>query len=189
MLESAEDVMRAELRSGEKLLWAGKPRSGLVLRPLDAFLIPFSLMWCGFVVFWEVMVIAHGAPLFFALWGIPFVLMGIFVVVGRFVVDAKQRQHTYYGLTTETVIIVSGLVRRTVKSLALRGLADTSLTERRNGSGDIEFGSLGAFGPWAWMFGAAWFPGIAPYGLPRFERIENARRVYELIRQVHGAQR
>jgi hypothetical protein len=67
-----EQTVRSQLASGEKLLWSGQPSASLALRKSDALLIPFSLMWGGFAVFWEVTVIKQGGPMLFILWGIPF---------------------------------------------------------------------------------------------------------------------
>ena len=78
------------------------------------------------------------------LWGIPFILIGAHMLVGRFFVDKWQRARTTYGLTSQRVIIVSELFRRSIKSLNLRTLADVSLTERPDGSGTITFGSEAA---------------------------------------------
>ena len=146
---------------------------------------PFALMWGGFAIFWEWKALqAPEAPAFFALWGIPFVLIGLYLIFGRFLVEVWQRAKTYYGVTNERVLIVSGFFKRNVKSLSLRNLSDLSLSEGSNGEGTISFGGGG---PFSSTFGgfSAW-PGMPPYMGPRFELIADARSVYETIR---GAQR
>ena len=124
-----EQSIRRELGSQESLLWSDQPKQGMVLRAADAFLIPFSIMWCGFAIFWESSVFTSRAPFFFKLWGAPFVLVGLYFVFGRFIADAAERRRTVYGLTNERVLIISGLFRRQVKSLNLRTLPEVSLSE------------------------------------------------------------
>ena len=178
-----EQVVRAQLAKNEKLLWTGQPRGGFRLRPSDAFLIPFSLLWCGFAIFWELSVLKQGGPAFFTLWGIPFVALGIYVVLGRFFVDAASRAHTYYGLTDERAVILSGLLNRQTKSLPLRAMSDVTLTERADGSGTITLGpSMGMYG---WLGGSGW-PGAGRYQPPAFEMIEDAKRVYGLLRDAQS---
>jgi hypothetical protein len=53
-------------------------------------------MWGGFAFFWEYEVLtAARAPFFFMLWGLPFVAMGLQVIFGRFLVDAKHRASAF----------------------------------------------------------------------------------------------
>ena len=88
MTNSPTSGIERELSAGERLLWSGQPRRGVRLRSSDAFTIPFSLLWCGFAIFWEASVVTKGAPFSFMLWGIPFVVVGFYIVFGRFFVDA-----------------------------------------------------------------------------------------------------
>jgi hypothetical protein len=173
--------LQRELAPQEKLLWVGQPRQGLLLRSADAFLIPFSLLWGGFAVFWEASVVRTGAPFFFKLWGVPFVLVGVYIVLGRFFVDARQRRRTFYGVSNQRVIIVAGLFGRSIQSLDLGSLPGLSLDERTSGQGTISFGT-GQW-PYAWMQGTGWPTGRGRYA-PCFDSIADARQVYELIRRA-----
>jgi len=176
----ASEIER-QLSSGERLVWTGQPKGGLRLRPSDAFVIPFSLLWCGFAIFWEVSVISKSAPFFFRLWGVPFVFVGLYIVFGRFIVDARVRERTFYGLTNERIILISGLFGRRTKSLNLRTLSDISLTERSDGSGTITFGPTHPFGQW---FAPGSWPGAGQYAPPAFDMIDRAKEIYEVIRQT-----
>lgn len=164
----------------------GRPRQGLVLRASDAFRIPFSLLWCGFAIFWEWNAVTlPSAPAFFMLWGIPFVGIGLYMVVGRFFVDARQRSVTHYALTDERILIFSGVLARRLKSLALKNLPAIELTvSDTQGEGTICFGpqaplpfrTLGSFG---WM--------SCERQSPQFELIPDARAVYARIRAAQRA--
>jgi hypothetical protein len=179
MWDEPQSQVEAELQQGEQLLWSGQPKQGVRLRGHDAFLIPFSLLWCGFVVFWETMVLTiEDAPLFAVLWGIPFVVAGLYFVFGRFLIDAKMRRRTYYGVTDERGIIVSGLFSRKVKSVSLRALSDISLTVKGDGSGTITFGPVHPMAAW---FAGVWWPGMGQYQAPTFDMIEDVREVHDLI--------
>lgn len=169
-----------ELAGGERLVWTGQPAPGMRLRSSDLFLIPFSILWGGFAIFWESMAFTSGAPLIFRLWGVPFVLVGLYLMVGRFFHEAWLRARTYYALTSERVLIVKGGFGRTVTSLRLETITDLSLQESSSGMGTISFGGGttrgGRFGA-----GAGW-PGAERHLGHRFDLVLNARSVYESIR-------
>src|SRR5579862_2671126 len=95
----------AHLQAGEKLLWSGRPRQGLLLTARDWLLVPFSLFWGGFVLFWETAATVHPGASFFPLFGLPFAVIGAYLIVGRFIVDAWLRSRTYYAVTNQRIII------------------------------------------------------------------------------------
>lgn len=122
--------------------------------------------------------IAGGAPLFFALWGVPFLLVAVYIVVGRFFVDARIRANTAYGLTNRRAIIMSGFMRTSTRSLPLRTLSEISVKERDDGSGTVCLGTPHPFGPW---FSNMYWPGTTRYAMPCFEMIPDAKTVHDKI--------
>ena len=182
MLDSTSDKFYNELNSGEKMIWSGQPAQGLMLRQSDIFMIPFSLMWGGFAIFWEFTAVAGGAPFFFMLWGIPFVLVGLYMIIGRFFFDSFQRSKTYYAVTNERAIIISGVFNQTTQSLDIKKLPEISISTQSNGKGPITFG---ASSPMAWMYAGGGFPNMGKQTIaPNFEMIEDSKTVYQYIKQV-----
>jgi hypothetical protein len=187
MWNDPTSAIRRELGRGEQLVWSGQPRQGLRLRGSDALLIPFSILWCGFAIFWEAMALTASAKgggpvaIVFPLFGLPFVLIGLYLVFGRFIVDSRIRARTAYGITSERIVIVSGLFGRRVKSLNLKTLSDILLAERSDGSGTITFGPVHPFGQW---FSQGSWPGAGQYAPPAFEMIDRAKEIYDRIREA-----
>jgi hypothetical protein len=151
------------------------------------FLIPFSILWGGFAIFWEVSVLkiapkAQGTTaVVFPLFGIPFVVVGLYVMFGRFFVDAYARSKTTYGITSDRIVIVSGIFSQQTKSLQLRTLSDVSLTEGSNGFGTITFGPTTSYG--GFFPGGSW-PNSGRVATPAFEMIDRAKEVYDMIRSA-----
>src|ERR1043165_7297034 len=187
MIQSPESTLAQHLDSAARLLWSGKPRSDIRLRPQDVYLIPFSLLWGGFAIFWEFMALTQTskAPgpvaVVFPLFGLPFVLVGLYLIFGRFFADARSRTRTFYGVTNERIIIVSGLFLQQIKSLQLRTLTDVSLTQRSDGSGTITFGPTHMMNS---FFPAGAWPGTGRYASPSFDLIGRAKEVYDIIRNA-----
>jgi hypothetical protein len=191
MDHQTQDIIQRELDSGEKLLWSGRPKQGMVFRGSDVYMIPFSLLWGGFAIYWEIMALSiqheerGSVDVVFPLFGIPFVLIGLYMIFGRFIHDSKKRAKTIYGLTDRRAIIVSGLFSKTVKSLNLRSLSDVSLAERSNRSGTITFGQENQMANIYWGGG---FAGMNGSSVPKFELIDNAKEVYnQLIAQQRNS--
>jgi len=175
-----------ELNSGERLLWKGRPPGGFRLRSADIFMIPFSLFWTA-IVFSAALATFNqpaqkggtGQSLIFL---IPFLLFGLYILIGRFFVDAMMRARTEYAVTNRRVIIVSGLFSRNVRSIDLKTTSEISLSERPDNSGTITFGAtpFGAMRRYSWSSNPT-------SGTPAFEMIQDVRSVYRIIEQVRNA--
>jgi hypothetical protein len=96
------------LPAGEHVLWSGRPDPGKVFTRNDLFVVPFSLLWVGFAIFWTVNVRASNAPGFFVIWGLAFVAVGLYFVVGRFFAKAVLKRTTVYVLTNRSAIVRRG---------------------------------------------------------------------------------
>ena len=172
------ELFQTELNPGEQVIWTGRPKQGFLLRPEDALMIPFSLVCGGFFIS-TLFFLDSMEPSFTVFVGIPVVLSVLYLVVGRFLVDIAQRRKTYYALTAQRAIIVSGLFRRNVRTLILSNLSEIHLETRRKGRGTITFGARPAM---AWMNVGSAFPGQNRKAMaPNFEWIEDARAIYQEI--------
>ena len=108
---------RSWIRPGERLFWRGAPDATVTFGPEDKFLVPFSLLWGGFAIFWEIGVSTDGWG-FGTIWGVPFVVVGLYLIFGRFIYKRWNRQHTRYAISDQR-IIVSRNSGRNVQSIAL----------------------------------------------------------------------
>ncbi len=179
-MENLQSELREHLDRDESLLWTGKPKAGIVFRSEDIFLIPFSIVWCGFAISW--LVIAAQADVFFALFGVPFVIVGLIFACGRFIIDPKHRENTTYGITENRILIKSGVFSINIKSLNIRTLSDIELSEKPNGTGTISIGPKNPF--MFWGSGISWWPGMKMN--PQLQLIPNARKVYNKIIEIQN---
>ncbi len=181
----AENEMRSVLDPGENLLWAGRPRQGVTFYGTDLIVVPFSLLWLGFMIGVLVLLVTseaeiHGSAIaIYSILGF-FIVIGLQFVFGRFWLDVLRRRNTTYGITNNRVIIQSGLFRRRLKSLNLRTLSDITLREKRNGSGTIALGPQKMFDN---LYRNAPWPGISPSS-QAFEGVKEARQVFNTLRQA-----
>jgi hypothetical protein len=187
-VESPEAQARLQpyLLAGERFLWNGQPDPHRLLSTKDIFLIPFSLMWGGFAIVWEgsVLLFAHGSggpPIFFVLWGIPFVVVGQFLIWGRFLAKRWDRGRTIYALTDQRVLILKG---RSLQSMFLSQLPNITQSSRADGSGSLELGGGSGpigYGVWANTGMDLFSMGRNPFA---FYDIPDVTQVYRLINQA-----
>ena len=187
MLLNATDLFRPYLLSNERIMWSGQLKQGLLFGARDALLIPFSLMWGGFAVFWNLAVwtlvpeTGQHVDWFFRLWGMPFLAAGLYITIGRFWHDAWLRRRLYYAVTDQRVLVLRGAKARAITSLDLHRLPRLELSEQRDGTGTIGFETNAPFSGRSMNGFGWWVPALG--GTTQFFRIDQPRSVYELIRK------
>jgi uncharacterized membrane protein len=185
------DAVASHLSAGERIEWVGRPDPTKHFTRGDVFLIPFSIMWGGFSIFWEASVVIGGAPAFFALWGVPFVVVGLYFMFGRFMYKAYRKRRTIYAITNRRVMAI---VRRrqgeTVDATYLRSIPNISTSAASSGRGSVEFGlSSPMFGRYANSGMEFFMRGqMASAGISFFD-IEDPRGVADLVERLRDQDR
>jgi hypothetical protein len=185
MWDEQKQILQSQLAPSERLLWFGQPRSGIVFRSSDSFVIPFSLVWGGTTIFIYASVPTSDMPIFYKLFILPFVVVALYLLLGRFILDAKRRSATCYGITNERIIIISTHFGRNIRSLDLRAFDVISLKEKSDGSGTITFGLAHRR---KYGYDGTRFPELGQDTVPEFEMIQNAKSVYETVRNAQRKQ-
>lgn len=138
---------QSELQPGESLYWTGvadPARAAAAALPAALFGIPFA----GFAAFW-INAAYHGthamnksgnsftgAFIFFPLFGVPFLLVGLGIILAPLWAYLGGRT-TVYAVTNQRVMVISGSSTRSVKSCTPADIVSVDHLERADGSGDI----------------------------------------------------
>ena len=133
--------LRAELKPGETITWAGQPDPERYMKSgfkLWFFFIP----WTAFALFW--MAGASGFRLprfddgfsFFPLFGLPFLLIGIGGLSSP--LWLRRRAHSIvYAITDQRALTIEGAKSITVKSFPAAELGSVERVQHPDGSGDL----------------------------------------------------
>ena len=182
-----------ELVPGESFVWAGQPKTSVVFHKEDFLLIPFSLMWGGFAIFWEANVLgiwsaqAHTPWTFGVLWGIPFVLIGQYLIWGRFFYTAWLKRRTHYAVTNRRVITVQDGRKRQMTSAFVDSLPALVKEVGSSGIGILHFNQLQPM--WSNNRGFRGWNGLSVGGVPTFVDIEDVDSVYRLVSDLRESAR
>src|SRR3954470_8868500 len=131
--------LRPYLFPDERLLWTGRPVRGLRFMRRDWLLVPFSLFWGGFMIVWNVTVWRIGAPLDFTLFGAAFLVSALYLIAGRFALDAFVRSRSVYGVSNRRILIFRQAPFARLRSFEIGYLPVLELEEQAGGRGTISF--------------------------------------------------
>jgi hypothetical protein len=173
------------LEEGETILWQGRPVTGIRLGDFFGFHLIFGLVFTGFSTIWITMawVMTSGAGFdIFPLFGIPFLLVGLYITFGLPFTKDYVRKYSWYTLSDRKAYIATEFFgKRRLKSVPY---AEMNVLELEDGNpGSITFKrdirvsrtrSRGRTG----MQRTRTQTTVTNTG---FERIEDARTVYRMI--------
>jgi hypothetical protein len=167
-----EQRLRAELKSGERLLWTAQPicnRAWYPSIPVVVFAILWTLFWLCFVV---------SLPAF----GVPFILLGVWMLSLPFWMRRKA-QKTVYALTDQRALILTPASRNgvTVRSIPPEDLSARTRTQNPDGSGTLIFTRLTTMQRRAGPDGGTYAVTVG------FENITDVRAVEALIERTFHA--
>ena len=189
-------IIRSNLMTDEKILWSGQQDPDVHFTSRDIFLVPFSLLWGGFAIFWEVSVIVltilgddtPGAiGVVFSLFGIPLVIAGLYLMFGRFIYKSWKNKRTYYAVTNWWAICLIRGFRETFREARINSLTTISKSIRKNGTGTITFGypDSGLFSFGRGLYANTGLDFFSPQDNQlRFFDIKDAEKVYQIVQSV-----
>jgi hypothetical protein len=184
-----QEILRPHLNPDETLLWSGRPRQGVVIRRLDYLYMLFGLLWMTLptIMFVSFFLAAanenEGTPeVIPVLFLVPFLLLGFYMLAGRFMIDARRRRRTVYGLTQRHALIMVEGQTPPVEKIELVDRKNLSVDSRPDGSGTIYFGKKDYLHNVAQSM-PGW-PGIDQFTVPTFEGIAKAEEVFAMIQEL-----
>lgn len=182
------EEFQSELTPGESVIWAGQPSRKVIFHKEDVYLIPFSLLWGGFAIFWEASVLGfmggsstdHSTRWFLLLWGVPFVLVGQYIIWGRFIYAAWKKGNIQYAVTNKRVLVLD-VPRRRLTAAFLEQIPIMDKTLRLDGIGTLRFGNPPV--RTGRSSGFAGWDALNSGDVPTFVDIEGADTVYRLVNE------
>jgi transcriptional regulator with XRE-family HTH domain len=163
---NTDEIFKKYLNYGEQIKWSGKPK---YLSSITSFPIKiFGLFFLGFAIFWTIMTFEVMIGMSF--FGIPFIIIGAFLVFGnKFKKFTSQRQK-YYAVTSERIIIITVSSQEEKVDVGLDRLTNVVLSPGLNGTNTIVFYTRNSYGVYS--------------SHPYFYNIENGQQVVDLINKL-----
>ena len=183
-----QEKFQKELLNNEQILWTGQPETSVLFTKADIFLVPFSLFWGGFALLWEYLALTSSMKsdevgpieLIFPLFGIPFVLIGLYFIFGRFLYKSWKKKRTWYAVTNKRALVLTNTFGRKLQAVDLKNLSAMNKSIRKDGSGSVTFGNS------SWMFsmyentGMEIFGSFNGGGATSFHDIKDVQKVYQI---------
>jgi hypothetical protein len=153
--QSLSRKLTAELAAGERLLWSGQSDPGACRRASLGILF-FAIPWLAFSLFWEAFALTMlidasganqsktpwGVALFMALFGLPFVGIGLEMLAKPFRAARVARSSIHAITTSRVLTLINDARKYELTSRPATSITHVSVREQgKSGHLKIEFGT------------------------------------------------
>ena len=107
-----EEIQNKYFADGEEILWSGGPDTLTYFMRTDFILIPLTVLIGGFMLSYaysSMVLMFRGQSMAFALSGITFLLIGLYLIFGRIWYRHKRLSRNLYFVTDERVFVFNTL--------------------------------------------------------------------------------
>jgi hypothetical protein len=167
----SRDMLARELENDERLLWAGRPKSGPYLDSTNVTQLPFLVVWTAIPA--TMLIQGQLSPI-----PIAFLAFGLYAIFVRPLLEYRKRARTFYGVTNRRALIAATLDTRSFISVDLSRLTLLSFEEKSDGTGTIWFDR--------WNLASQPRRGDPTPEPLSFCRVQRAKEVFECIRAVQA---
>jgi len=177
------EVFQNDLLKNERILWAGQPDPKALFTTGDIFWVPFSILWGGFFIFFGIAGWRTGW--FFIIFSLPFFLIGLYAIFGRFLYKIWKKKRTYYAVTDRRVLILTALFSRSLQAVYIDTIPSIHKSVRF-GRGTITFGNRSF---WSSMYantGMGFFGWGYGKEVPTFYDIKDVDKVFDLVNELRN---
>lgn len=196
-MEKEYEYYPDDLLPGEKVLWRGQPKQGILLRDAEMYNLPFSLA-CAWILYEAVHSVfinilrqlpqimknptKLGDHSFLCIFPFFAILMGLYFAFFRFIADWYTRKNTFYAITNLYIRIWVGAGYQTESTLRIDQLPEVIFKRGRNGSGSLVFGESHPFSWQNYLIPIRYIQQY--YEAPTFGYIPDVDEVLNLIRSI-----
>ncbi|BBB33214.1 conserved hypothetical protein [Thermotomaculum hydrothermale] len=147
--QNLEEKLNSFLKKDEKVLWEGKPEKNFYMEGIDYYVFFIGFVMLLFSLFNIIsslkMHSRGGRDIVGAIFSIPFLLIGFYLALGRYIHRYKKIKNTRYFITNKRIILSEKFFGDCFLSyINIKNIEKIDKKTKRNGLADLTFskGSL-----------------------------------------------
>lgn len=138
-MQDERERIQKYLSPDESIVWSGRPDPAVFFARADAYLVPFSVVFLGFVTVIWVTSWSRTTALITVFFGI-IVLAGLYQLAGRFIFKRWKNSRTSYAVTNHRILVAVG--DKSLRETPVKTLQAITRLRKDGQHIDITFGPI-----------------------------------------------